>query len=119
MSTRCNVVVKDGYQELWFYRHHDGYPESILPDLEPVMQKLRYGKLRDNASQFAGWLIVKGNEDYYTSTSMSGWQSENFGWRKAHHWKVGNYEPTTKQHGDVDFVYEIDLTSKNLEVREA
>ena len=107
MSTRCNVVVKDGYQELWFYRHHDGYPESILPDLEPVMQKLRYGKLRDNASQFAGWLIVKGNEDYYNR--HPGYDD----------WKVGNYEPTAGQHCDVVFVYEIDLRNKTLEVREA
>ena len=113
MSTRCNVVVKDGYQELWFYRHHDGYPESILPDLEPIMQKLRDGKLRDNASQFAGWLIVKGNEDYQARRTdfarESGYDD----------WKVGNYEPTTGQHGDVDFVYEIDLRNKTLEARKA
>ena len=41
MSTRCNIVVKDNPfgkdRELWFYRHSDGYPSSVLPSLEPLM----------------------------------------------------------------------------------
>jgi hypothetical protein len=105
VSTRCNIVVRDGYNELWFYRHSDGYPESVLPDLEPLMEKLRDGSLRDNLSQFCGWLIVKGNEGY---ARHSGYDD----------WKVGDYEPTTARHGDVQFVYEIDLREKTLTVEE-
>ena len=107
MSTRCNVVVRDGGDELWFYRHSDGYPESVLPSLEPLMEKLRDGALRDNVNQFSGWLIVLGNEGY-------GRRSPGYD-----DWKVGHYEPTTGLHGDVNYVYEIDLRSKELTAREA
>ena len=89
---------------LWFYRHSDGYPESVLPDLEPLMERLREGSLRDNVSQFSGWLIVKGNKTYGPRTA--GYDE----------WKVGHYEPTTGLHQDVEYVYEIDLRSKELTV---
>ena len=106
MSTRCNIVVRDGDKELWFYRHSDGYPESVLPDLEPLMEKLRDCTLRDNLSQFCGWLIVKGHEDFHKR--HPGWAEE----------KVGNYEPTTGVHCVVQFVYELDLREKTLTVEE-
>jgi hypothetical protein len=101
MSTRCNIVARDGDSELWFYRHCDGYPESVLPDLEPLMEKLRDGSLRDNLSQFCGWLIVKGHEGYKRHSGFNDW-------------KVGNYEPTTGLHGDVEYVYELDLRLHTL-----
>ena len=104
MSTRCNIVVRDGDDELWFYRHSDGYPESVLPDLEPLMERLREGSLRDNVSQFSGWLIVKGHEDFH---------KRHPGWAD---WKVGNYEPATGPDMDAAYVYEIDLRSKELTV---
>ena len=102
MSTRCNIVVRDGDDELWFYRHSDGYPESVLPDLEPLMEKLRDGSLRDNLNQFCGWLIVKGHEGYKRHPGFNDW-------------KVGNYEPTTGLHGDAEYVYELDLRLHTLE----
>ena len=103
MSTRCNVVVKskefDVDKELWFYRHSDGYPSSVLPSLEPLMDKLREGSVRNNIGQFAGWLIVLGHEEYGS---------------KQDYWKVGAYEPTTGQHGDIEYLYTIDLQEKTL-----
>jgi len=102
MSTRCNIVVRDGGDELWFYRHSDGYPESVLPDLEPLMEKLRDGSLRNNLNQFCGWLIVKGHEGYKRHPGYSDW-------------KVGNYEPTTGLHVDAEYVYELDLRLHTLE----
>ena len=101
MSTRCNIVVRDGDDELWFYRHSDGYPESVLPDLEPLMEKLRDGSLRNNLSQFCGWLIVKGHEGYKR--------------HPGYDWHVGNYEPTTGLHVDAEYVYELDLRLHTLE----
>lgn len=103
MSTRCNIVVKDNPfgkdRELWFYRHSDGYPSSVLPSLEPLMDKLRKGEVRDNISQFAGWIIVLGHEEY------AHYQND---------WKVGAYEPTFGLHGDVEYLYTIDLQKKTL-----
>lgn len=108
MSTRCSIVVRDGFDgdELWFYRHSDGYPESVLPDLEPLMERLREGSLRDNLSQFCGWLIVQGNKTYGPRTA--GYDD----------WKVGHYEPDTGPAPDAAYVYELNLRDKTLNVRE-
>ena len=29
MSTRCNVIVKDKFDKIWLYHHHDGYVEGV------------------------------------------------------------------------------------------
>lgn len=103
MSTRCNILVKDGGQELWFYRHSDGYPESVLPSLQPLIDKVNDGTLRGNIVQFSGWIIAQGIEEYH---GMSEKYPEMFGW------KVGAYEPTTGQHGDIEHLYTIELGKK-------
>ena len=99
MSTRCNVIVKDQYNTLYFYRHTDGYPSSVLPSLEPLMDRLRDGSVRDNTSQFSGWLIVSGYEEYGSMQDD---------------WKVGAYEPTNGIHGDIEYQYTINLEEKTL-----
>ena len=33
MSTRCRVLLRDGDNEQWFYRHCDGYPSMVEPIL--------------------------------------------------------------------------------------
>lgn len=109
MSTRANIIIKDKWDELWFYRHSDGYPEGTLPTLNKFLKMVTEGKIRDNLTQAAGWLIVIGHEEYAKSRekypSLSGW-------------KVGAYEPTTAQHGDIEFLYTVDLTKKTIEVKE-
>jgi hypothetical protein len=97
MSTRANIIIKDSYDKLWFYRHSDGYPEGALPTLKEFMRKVAKGDIRDNAMQSCGWLVIIGHEEY-----------------KAHQpdWKVGAYEPTTGQHGDIEYLYTIDLDKK-------
>ena len=108
MATRCNIrVIEDEHREMWFYRHYDGYPSSVLPSLEPLMEGLRNGQLRANLSQFAGWLIVVGHYEY---------KDDDFD--EADYpligWKCGAYEPTTGQHGDIEYLYTLDLRSKTL-----
>ena len=63
MSTRANIIIKDNYDKLFFYRHSDGYPECTKTSLEEFM-KLYSNKLRDNVSQSAGWLILHGALEY-------------------------------------------------------
>jgi len=29
-------------------------------------------------------------------------------------WKVGHYEPTTEQHGDINWLYTLDLAAKTI-----
>lgn len=105
MSTRANVVVKDGDSCLWFYRHSDGYPAGAMPTLLEFLRRVKSNQIRDNLSQSCGWLIVIGHEEYAESRrqhpSISGW-------------KVGAYEPTTGRHGDIEFLYTIDLNEKTI-----
>ena len=117
MSTRANIRITDGYDTLWFYRHSDGYPESehgVLKFLEPFMDRLKDGTIRNNAMQAAGWLIVLGRDAMLRS--HNGYDASM---RKTidsmYNWKVGLIEPTTERHGDIDYLYTIDLKNQTLE----
>lgn len=104
MSTRCNIVIKDDYgSELWFYRHSDGYPECAGESLKEFCQGYASGKLRNNVEQSSGWLILHRHEEYK---------------KYGYDWKVGAYEPSVGQHGDIEFLYTIDLGGKFLEVKD-
>ena len=102
MGTRCNIKVTDGQDELCFYRHWHGYPSAVLPSLKPLMEKLTEGKLRTNVGQFAGWITILGHEQAGKPELGKGW-------------KCGDYEPTTGEHGDIEYLYTIDLTNKTLD----
>tara|TARA_R100001163_G_scaffold33932_1_gene26256 strand:- start:606 stop:950 length:345 start_codon:yes stop_codon:yes gene_type:complete len=109
MATRCNIKITDQNDTLWFYRHSDGYPESVLPSLAPLMAALRAGQLRDNVGQFSGWLVVIGNKEYNRTRALPN------GSKSWNAWKCGAYEPTTEQHGDIDYMYHIDLQTHELD----
>jgi len=105
MSTRANIIIKDGNEKLWFYRHSDGYPEGTLPTLNKFLNLIKEGKIRDNISQAAGWLILIGHEEYGSKNPL-------------YDWKVGAYEPTIGRHGDIEYLYTIDLEKKEIKVEE-
>lgn len=108
MGTRCNICVTDNTgNELWFYRHYDGYPQEVIPSLTPLMERLIDGTVRTNVGQFSGWLIVLGHEQRTPSSHYGNGNVE-------HDWKVGHYEPTTCMHGDVAYLYTINLDNKTL-----
>jgi len=108
MSTRANIVVKDEYKaRLWFYRHSDGYPGGTLNILGKFMQAVVDGKLRDNLSQSAGYLIQLGHDELVSYNLPDGYLG----------WKVGTIEPTTGQHGDIEFLYILDISKKTIEAR--
>lgn len=121
MSTRCNVIIKDGEDKLFFYRHSDGYPEGVFPSLNIFMDWLKKGLIRDNISQSAGWIIALGAMEYnslptYKASADKGYGSyaELESIDKPKDWKVGAYEPTTAIHGDIEYLYIIDLKTKTL-----
>lgn len=113
MSTRANIIIKDGNEKLYFYRHSDGYPSVTGESLKRFLQWLKERRIRDNIQQAAGWLIVLGQDEegYHKrhAPSPDGYDG----------WKVGAYEPTTGIHGDVEFIYEIDLTTKKIKTYRA
>jgi hypothetical protein len=123
MSTRTNIVIKDKHDKLFFYRHSDGYPEGTLPTLNIFMDWLTNGKIRNNLSQAAGWLIVLGAMEYNTipefktseATRYSKGTGEPETFKSPEDWKCGAYEPTTGIHGDIEYLYIIDLDKKTIE----
>jgi hypothetical protein len=112
MSTRANIVVKDADDELWFYRHSDGYPSGIAETLGKFCQWVKVGRIRDNANQASGWLIAIGMEEYKGTFNRSNVFEP--GAKDGMGWKVGAYEPTTGQHGDIEYLYVVDLTKKTI-----
>jgi len=109
MSTRANIIIKDGHNKLFFYRHSDGYPEGALPTLNEFMDWVKEKKIRDNVGQASGWLITIGTKEY-EQTLEPGPHDSMMGW------KVGAYEPSTGIHGDVDYIYILDLERKVIKV---
>jgi len=109
MSTRCNIKVTDGEDTLWFYRHSDGYPEGAMPLLKTFMEYVKSGAIRDNLSQACGWLIYLGAKEYglHEPDIKIGFNG----------WKVGAIEPTIGQHGDIEYLYTIDLQKKTIETK--
>ena len=125
MSTRSQIIIKsesDG-DEQWFYRHSDGYPEENLPQLRKFLKWLKEGKIRNNVEQSAGWLILIGAEEYntyykdgkdYPKKTLTEPTDEGFTG-----WKCGAYEICTcdETHGDVEWLYTIDLDKKQIRVK--
>jgi len=105
MSTRCQVIITDGQQELWFYRHSDGYPETTYKSLMKFLSWALEGRIRyDDVMQAAGWLIMLGNKEYKQSRIPG----KDRG--KYSNCKVGAYEPCLPaRHGDIEYLYTVDL----------
>ena len=111
MSTRANIIIKDDCDKLFFYRHSDGYPEGALPVLEKFLGFVKSGSIRNNVGQAAGWLILLGAQEYEKSFEPNP-KDEFMGW------KSGSIEPTTGIHGDVEYIYTIDLVKKEISIEE-
>jgi hypothetical protein len=136
MSTRANIVLTESYswiekgkekkrkEELIFYRHSDGYPDGMLPLLNIFMNWLKEGKIRNNISQCAGWLIVLGAMEYDTIPKYETEEETHFNHthkitnlnsiESPTDWKVGSIEPTTEIHGDIEYLYTINVIKKTL-----
>ncbi len=122
MSTRCNIVLKDSHNKLFFYRHSDGYPSGALPPLKIFMKWLNEGKIRNNVEQAGGWLIILGAIEYGDlPTFENGREKYGTGFygdlnsiANPSDWKVGSIEPAVGIQGDIEYLHIIDLTNKTL-----
>jgi hypothetical protein len=133
MSTRANVIIKESYSyrsnngrtvnrssELIFYRHHDGYPEGTLPTLNIFLDWIRTGKIRKDLSQSAGWLIVLGAVEYASIPKYKLDKDNKYAdldsIEPPQDWKSGSYELTTQIHGDIEYLYTIDLNELSIKI---
>jgi hypothetical protein len=116
MSTRAQIILKDAYGALWFYRHSDGYPSGTLPTLNLFLEWVKSGRIRDNVSQAAGWLVLIGHTEYAKDGAKAYEPNDA---NPGMGWKVGAYEPCEPiQHGDIEFLYTVDLAKRTVSVRE-
>ena len=115
MSTRANIRLTDACDKIWFYKHSDGYPSGVEKLLIKFGKWVKEGKIRDNVQQAGGWLIVLGIEDLSRILGKDAkCLPEPEGKKDCFGWKVGSIEPTTGQHGDIEYLYLIDLEEKTI-----
>lgn len=89
MSTRCQIgFYEAGKEDLedfeaLIYRHCDGYPEGVLPDIMPILRDFNQNRGLSDIEYASAWLVAKLKEDYL-----------NIGICKAFH-------------GDIEFFYAV------------
>lgn len=129
MSTRANIILKEGKDKLFFYRHSDGYPRGTMPTLQKFVDWMKAGKIRNNISQGSGWLIIIGAMEYNAIPKYKTEITESYGRQieetiddsieEPKDWKVGAYEPTTALHGDIQYSYTIDMDKMEITAQTA
>lgn len=127
MSTRANIIIKEGKQKIIFYQHSDGYPEGTMPTLNIFLKWLKDGKIRDNVMQAASWLTIIGALEYNT-IPLCEFDTPSYDGGTAYakvetigtpaDWKASAYEVTTGIHGDIQYLYVVDLKEKNIKCYE-
>lgn len=115
MSTRANIVIKHGREKLTFYKHSDGYPEGTMPILTKFIDLVNSGEIRDNVGQAAGWLIELGRQEFLKDQAEF---VKTYPSYKGYSWKIGYIEPTTCIHGDIEYLYTVDLKTRSIKVKE-
>lgn len=105
MSTRCMINFgSDGVTDARIYRHSDGYPEAVLPDLAEF-----FGEVRKQTSD------TRFGDPEYLAAKYVVWQANQNTW---HYKGAGRYEKgdpldfislgvTLEDHGDCEYIYTI------------
>ena len=64
MSTRCHIAVyesegdaKEDKHHALLYKHSDGYPEGVVPILEPFLKQFKEVRGLDDAEYLAAWTL--------------------------------------------------------------
>ncbi len=123
MSTRANILIKDRYnRQIWLYRHSDGYPEATMTTLQKFIEWHRSSAISGDPSQVSGWLILLGAIEYQTlpplrfhgeKTISKDVFKKLLDFEPEYH-KSSAYEPTDGCHGDIRYLYIIDLDEQSI-----
>lgn len=102
MSTRCNIVITDEKTpDLFIYHHCDGYPEGVGVDL----MKSVYKRI---APAFWETDDKERNDFYYLSKKMDVANA------LLKNKEDDGYELTSDYHGDIEYIYNIDVRKKRI-----
>lgn len=92
MGTRCNVIVKCGKELFQLYHHYDGYWEGVGQDI---------------INYFDSHVVTRGHFDDFDYASSVAYGISD--WNASF-----ELEETFRPHGDIDYIYVIDLDSHEL-----
>lgn len=94
MSTRCNIIIKDGYSNdrVILYHHHDGYPEGVGVQLRKVLNDWQDWQVKQHGMRFLPNNLIK-NECGLNDKE---------------------YEITPCLHGDIEYCYVINCKARTL-----
>lgn len=95
MSTRATIKFKDRDEVYFVYRHCDGFPDDVLPDVEAAIKR--------NS-------LLSGAEAGHLVSLLLGMT-----FRPGE--RVQTYEMTTAFHGDESYRYFVEWTGDEWEVR--
>ena len=131
MSTSANVqVIDDNGQRVCFYRHDDGNPDSVLPDLHEFPCWAAAGRIRDNAIQAAGWLMLIGVRNYRgmlqemaedTLANLGPMPTKPYApaegdARNGYTWRVGDYQPSGGLVVGAEYRYTMHVADRTIAV---
>lgn len=95
MSTRCNIHFNGwGRTVANIYRHSDGYPEGVLPDLQSFFEAVET-QTRDTRFDDAGYLAAK----------FVVWQANQF--QRGQPLNFLSLGVCIEDHTDIEYVYEV------------
>lgn len=99
MSTRSNLLAVDQYHRVQIYRHCDGSPRRVLPDL---LEALEYA-----------WPTPRFQASDFLAAVIRAWKHEGGG----NIYIDGSPKAWERIHGDTEWVYEISGTSEGIGVK--
>ena len=94
MATRSNILLADEHgNELWLYRHWDGYPACNGLRIAQILKRLgrNYGREYGTFAPLANALLAERDNR-----------------------NCPDYEITCGQHGDIEWLYEIRCSGKKV-----
>lgn len=98
MSTRCQIEFKSGSARRTVYRHWDGYPGAVLPDLLSFLAwSTRGGDVEYEAANFLFWSKRELDE-----------RSQQLGFGVCQNDEL---------HGDIEYYYLVEHTERGVVVR--
>lgn len=106
MSTRCNIIVRDEWQTLQLYRHMDGYPEGECGVVAGIGEAFKYA-----------WKWPRFEASDFIAALVRAWKVEGGGGIYFDGEYKENPDGTNSLHGDIAFLYEIDIHYGMFRVR--
>lgn len=98
MATRCNIILEDKDFKVQLYRHFDGYPEGMIPDLHGVF------KNKPPKSAMEGSEAILREWKYDDGKPVAEFEGN-----------VDNYED--ELHGDIEYLYIIQCMGMGIPAR--